>query len=162
MVRHKTEAPFFGFVRQGTDDEFAFAAHNDHGAFGNGLVRLIGGREIQLYRACADEHLRPLARERGKCRHHAVKTGGGNGIGNGFKFSASVKICGQRHLTHTYGIIRNAREALAKEASDTIEKYSRVITPAIILIPGVSGNTGEGMSSVMKSVERAVGSALLD
>ncbi|MBO5937393.1 MAG: V-type ATP synthase subunit F [Clostridia bacterium] len=53
-------------------------------------------------------------------------------------------------------------EALAKEASDTIEKYSRVITPAIILIPGVSGNTGEGMSSVMKSVERAVGSALLD
>ena len=53
-------------------------------------------------------------------------------------------------------------EALAKDVSDTIEKYSRVITPAIILIPGVSGNTGEGMSSVMKSVERAVGSALLD
>ena len=53
-------------------------------------------------------------------------------------------------------------EALAKEASDIIEKYSRVITPAIILIPGVSGNTGEGMSSVMKSIERAVGSAILD
>ena len=53
-------------------------------------------------------------------------------------------------------------EALAKNASDIIEKYSRVITPAIILIPGVSGNTGEGMSSVMKSIERAVGSALLD
>ena len=53
-------------------------------------------------------------------------------------------------------------EALAKDASDTIEKYSKAITPAIILIPGVSGNTGEGMSSVMKSVERAVGSAILD
>ena len=53
-------------------------------------------------------------------------------------------------------------EALAKDASDIIEKYSRVITPAIILIPGVSGNTGEGMSSVMKSIERAVGSALID
>ncbi len=53
-------------------------------------------------------------------------------------------------------------EALAKEASDIIEKYSRVITPAIILIPGVSGNTGEGMNSVMKSIERAVGSAILD
>ena len=53
-------------------------------------------------------------------------------------------------------------EALAKDASDIIEKYSRVITPAIILIPGVSGNTGEGMSSVMKSIERAVGSAILD
>ena len=53
-------------------------------------------------------------------------------------------------------------EALAKDASDIIEKYSRVITPAIILIPGVSGDTGEGMSSVLKSVERAVGSAILD
>ena len=53
-------------------------------------------------------------------------------------------------------------EALVKGASDIIEKYSRVITPAIILIPGVSGNTGEGMSSVLKSVERAVGSAILD
>lgn len=53
-------------------------------------------------------------------------------------------------------------EALAKEASEIIEKYSREITPAIILIPGVSGNTGEGMSSVMKSIEKAVGSAILD
>ena len=53
-------------------------------------------------------------------------------------------------------------EALAKDASEAIEKYSRVITPAIILIPGVSGNTGEGMSSVMKSIERAVGSSILD
>ena len=53
-------------------------------------------------------------------------------------------------------------EALAKDASDIIEKYSKDITPAIILIPGVSGNTGEGMSSVMKSVERAVGSQILD
>lgn len=53
-------------------------------------------------------------------------------------------------------------EALAKEASDIIEKYSKELTPAIILIPGVSGNTGEGMSSVMKSIERAVGSSILD
>ena len=53
-------------------------------------------------------------------------------------------------------------EALAKDASDVIEKYSKEITPAIILIPGVSGNTGEGMSSVMKSIERAVGSSILD
>ena len=53
-------------------------------------------------------------------------------------------------------------EALAKDASEIIEKYSRVITPAIILNPGVSGNTGEGMSSVMKSIERAVGSQILD
>lgn len=53
-------------------------------------------------------------------------------------------------------------EALAKDASEIIEKYSKEITPAIILIPGVSGNTGEGMSSVLKSIERAVGSQILD
>lgn len=53
-------------------------------------------------------------------------------------------------------------EAMAEMASDIIEKYSKAITPAIILIPGVSGNTGKGMSSVMKSVERAVGSCILD
>ena len=53
-------------------------------------------------------------------------------------------------------------EALAKDASETIEKYSREITPAIILIPGVTGNTGEGMNSVLKSIERAVGSSILD
>ena len=67
----------------------------------------------------------------------------------------------RRLVKENYAVIY-ITEALAKDASDTIEKYSRVITPAIILIPGVSGNTGEGLSSVMKSVERAVGSALLD
>ena len=53
-------------------------------------------------------------------------------------------------------------EALASEIIEEIEKYKDSIIPAIILIPGVSGNTGEGMSSVMRSVERAVGSQLLD
>lgn len=53
-------------------------------------------------------------------------------------------------------------EALAKDSSSIIEKYSKEITPAIILIPGVSGNTGDGMSSVLKSIERAVGSQILD
>ncbi len=72
-----------------------------------------------------------------------------------------AKILIKKLAEDNYAVIY-ITEALAKEASDTIEKYSRVITPAIILIPGVSGNTGEGMSSVMKSVERAVGSALLD
>lgn len=52
-------------------------------------------------------------------------------------------------------------EALAFEIKDEIEKYKDEITPAIILIPGVSGNTGEGMRSVSKSVERAVGSQIL-
>jgi V/A-type H+-transporting ATPase subunit F len=35
------------------------------------------------------------------------------------------------------------------------------ISPAIILIPGVSGNTGEGVKGVKGSVEQAVGSDIL-
>lgn len=53
-------------------------------------------------------------------------------------------------------------EALAQKTQDLIDRYSKDTVPAIILIPGVTGNTGEGMSSVLKSIERAVGSALLD
>lgn len=52
-------------------------------------------------------------------------------------------------------------EALASELKEEIDKYKDETTPAIILIPGVSGNTGEGMSSVSRSVERAVGSQIL-
>lgn len=53
-------------------------------------------------------------------------------------------------------------EALAEKTQDIIDKYTKETAPAIILIPGVTGNTGQGMSSVLKSIERAVGSALLD
>ncbi|MBQ7294857.1 MAG: V-type ATP synthase subunit F [Clostridia bacterium] len=51
-------------------------------------------------------------------------------------------------------------EALAEKTQDLIDKYSEETVPAIILIPGVSGNTGKGMSSVLKSIERAVGSQI--
>ncbi len=52
-------------------------------------------------------------------------------------------------------------EALAESVSDEIEKYSEAPLPAIILIPGVSGNTGKGIMSVKKSVEQAVGSDII-
>ena len=51
-------------------------------------------------------------------------------------------------------------EALAEKTQDFIDKYSKEAVPAIILIPGVSGNTGKGMDSVLKSIERAVGSQI--
>lgn len=34
------------------------------------------------------------------------------------------------------------------------------VTPAVILIPGLSGNTGEGLRQVEESVEKAVGTKL--
>ena len=52
-------------------------------------------------------------------------------------------------------------ESLAKDLTEQIDKYKESISPAIILIPGVSGNTGEGVAQVKGFVEQAVGSDIL-
>lgn len=59
-----------------------------------------------------------------------------------------------------YGVIY-ITEALAAGLEKEIFRYKTGITPAIIVIPGVSGNTGAGVSGVKKSVEQAVGSDIL-
>ena len=52
-------------------------------------------------------------------------------------------------------------EALAKMLDEEIEIYKEKSLPAIILIPGITGNTGKGMQSVKRSVEQAVGSDII-
>lgn len=52
-------------------------------------------------------------------------------------------------------------EELAKEIQDQLDRYRDQLLPAIIQIPGVSGNTGEGVRDVHLSVEKAVGSDIL-
>lgn len=52
-------------------------------------------------------------------------------------------------------------EALAAQLEHEIDRYREEELPAIILIPGVSGNTGNGLLAVRKSVEQAVGSDIL-
>lgn len=52
-------------------------------------------------------------------------------------------------------------EQLAALVQHEIDRYKEKLMPAIILIPGVSGNTGEGIRNVKKSVEQAVGSDIL-
>lgn len=52
-------------------------------------------------------------------------------------------------------------EALAAEIEKEIERYKERLLPAIILIPGVYGNTGAGVRGVSKCVEQAVGSDIL-
>lgn len=42
-----------------------------------------------------------------------------------------------------------------------IDKYKDQLMPAIVQIPGVSGNTGKGVDDVKKFVEQAVGSDIL-
>ena len=60
-----------------------------------------------------------------------------------------------------YGIIYITEE-FGESTKDIIKKYDNKIIPSIILIPGVKNNTGEGMISVNRSIEKAVGSQLPD
>ena len=52
-------------------------------------------------------------------------------------------------------------ESLAEEIKSEIENFSELVTPAIILIPGVKGNTGAGVKGVKDSVEKAIGSDIV-
>lgn len=52
-------------------------------------------------------------------------------------------------------------ESFQSGLESEIDKYMSERLPAIIPIPGVSGNTGMGMRNVKKSVERAVGSDII-
>ena len=52
-------------------------------------------------------------------------------------------------------------EALQAQLESEIDHYVSEGLPAIIPIPGVSGNTGMGIRNVKKSVERAVGSDII-
>lgn len=52
-------------------------------------------------------------------------------------------------------------EALQAKLETEIDHYRFERLPAIIPIPGISGNTGKGMQSVKKSVEQAVGSDII-
>lgn len=52
-------------------------------------------------------------------------------------------------------------ESLAAKIPEEIDRYRDARIPAIILIPGVTGNTGAGLRDVSKSVEKAVGSDIL-
>lgn len=61
----------------------------------------------------------------------------------------------------SYSIIY-VTEAAAAALDKEIAKYRSLPSPAIILIPGVSGNTGEGLRAVRVSVEKAVGSDIFN
>lgn len=52
-------------------------------------------------------------------------------------------------------------EQLAAQLESEIDRYRHLPVPAIIPIPGVTGNTGMGLRSVSKSVEKAVGSDII-
>ena len=53
-------------------------------------------------------------------------------------------------------------EALAAQIPEAIDRYRYERVPAVILIPGVRGNTGAGLENVRISVEKAVGMDILN
>ncbi len=63
--------------------------------------------------------------------------------------------------SESYAIIY-ITEAAAAFVEKEIEKTRSMPSPAVILIPGVSGNTGEGLRAVRSSVEKAVGSDIFN
>lgn len=66
-----------------------------------------------------------------------------------------------KHLAEgSYAVIYTT-EAVYSEILDEIEFYKSSLIPAIIPLPGVSGNNGIGIANVRKSVERAVGSDII-
>ena len=52
-------------------------------------------------------------------------------------------------------------EAMQEILAPEIERYRNQILPAIIPIPGVSGNTGASVNALKKLVEQAVGSDII-
>lgn len=65
------------------------------------------------------------------------------------------------HLAENDYSVIYITESLASMIPDAIHKYDEALLPAIIQIPGISGNTGAGVENVKKSVEQAVGSDIL-
>lgn len=66
----------------------------------------------------------------------------------------------KRLVNGEYAIIY-ITEALAQILKEEIEKHREQTTPAIILIPGVQGNTGAGVQGIKDCVEQAIGSDII-
>lgn len=66
-----------------------------------------------------------------------------------------------RELSESDYAVVYITEALAAQIPHEVERYKEQRLPAVIPIPGVSGNTGMGIAAVKKFVEQAVGSDII-
>lgn len=53
-------------------------------------------------------------------------------------------------------------EQLAAQIPETVDRYKRGITPAVILIPSNQGTLGIGLEEINRNVEKAVGSNIFN
>lgn len=75
---------------------------------------------------------------------------------------AALAIEALRKMVNSDYAVIYITEALAAKIPEEIEKYKERSIPAIILIPGIVGNTGMGLYNVKRTVEKAVGSDILN
>lgn len=85
--------------------------------------------------------------------------------------SLGLTVCPVRDLAEAAGELRRlveencaviyVTEAVFEGLSAEIDRYESRKIPAILPIPGISGNTGIGMNRVKKTVEQAVGSDII-
>jgi V/A-type H+-transporting ATPase subunit F len=61
---------------------------------------------------------------------------------------------------NNYGVIF-VTEQVAKDLTETIERYNKMMVPAIILIPSNQGSLNIGMQKIRDNVEKAVGVNIL-
>lgn len=59
-----------------------------------------------------------------------------------------------------YGVIF-VTEQVAEKIPETIERYNKIITPAVILIPSNQGSLNIGLKRIDENVEKAIGSNIL-
>lgn len=66
-----------------------------------------------------------------------------------------------RRLAESEYAVVYITESLCAELENEIQKYNDNLSPAIIPIPGVKGNTGFGQSKLSSFVEKAVGADII-
>lgn len=66
-----------------------------------------------------------------------------------------------KRLVEEQAAVIYVTESTAVKIQRLIDHYRTAELPAVILIPGISGNTGAGVANVKKSVEQAIGSDIL-
>ena len=71
-----------------------------------------------------------------------------------------ARIAVDRLAKNDYAVIF-VTEQVAQEIEETIERYTKQILPAVILIPSNQGTLNIGMKKISDSVEKAVGVNIL-
>lgn len=71
-----------------------------------------------------------------------------------------ARIAVDRLAKNDYAVIF-VTEQVAQEIEETIERYTKQVLPAVILIPSNQGTLNIGMKKISDSVEKAVGVNIL-